>query len=752
MPVPSPARPTKLLNMSAQFSCNPYGPLQFYTLYNSTAPDPGECPTTGAKLTGLAQLRTCVTFNQNYGLAINSFRLLTCDKSPLAQFYTNLDCSDSEAPFPVNNSECAFIALDLSGKITCQSSSEFVSYLYRDAQSNCSKAPIAVLAGSTNTCVPLQDSLSFQADCSSFLPYCHCFSGTKDFDEQGIDCGGVGCPVCAGCADGLQNGKETGIDCGGPDCIACPPSCTDGVKNGLEEGLDCGGPVCFACPGTDPPFCFDGKLSKGETDVDCGDKYCKRRCSEGQRCVVNSDCRGSLSGCVKGKCFDTTEALVFNIVFAIFLGLAGAIGLLQFRASFTASRIQAEKSHSREQTKLEKARKAREEAMQRLQKSEQDHSRRRCEALGRRMWLQQQQQLSQRVHGQSTSTAGSLNAGTADTLNALDLTIPSTGAKSRSDSTGTARANELAAAPPLRIHIETESYPVQNSGPQQLPLNLSGLPAATTDRPASPITAERSQDSQAQADLLTTDSTMVEQSNASARLITSSTPRGPVSAPDNRVDGSELVPNASAESQDHKQSADNLTPSAPELSSVKPVSHANSSPPADDSFDAGLDVDDVIMVHADASTRAIPSGNALNTSVRRGVSGMLELADSAALNTAASASAVEAAAASPAPLQQQSPPVIFSTVPALLQNQQSRAPAPTISLLPRSSAVPARPARHAPSSSMDSEISTGSQSQRRLTTAAPALPPRSKMLSPSPSNTETSVDRYIQDDVFTANA
>ncbi len=50
----------------------------------------------------------------------------------------------------------------------------------------------------------------------------HCNDGVQNFDETGVDCGGLDCPSCPTCSDGIQNGNETGIDCGGPDCAPCP--------------------------------------------------------------------------------------------------------------------------------------------------------------------------------------------------------------------------------------------------------------------------------------------------------------------------------------------------------------------------------------------------------------------------------------------------------------------------------------------------------------------------------------------------
>jgi len=74
-----------------------------------------------------------------------------------------------------------------------------------------------------------------------------CFDGLENGDEDGVDCGGALCPVCAPatCDDGVENGDELGVDCGGPLCDPC--ACDDGVRNGDETGVDCGGTYCDEC-------------------------------------------------------------------------------------------------------------------------------------------------------------------------------------------------------------------------------------------------------------------------------------------------------------------------------------------------------------------------------------------------------------------------------------------------------------------------------------------------------------------------
>ena len=713
-------------NMSVQFACNPYGSLQFYSLYNrsSVSGTLDQCPTGGARLSGLAQLRKCVTFNQNYGPSVNSFRLLSCSKTATAQFYSNLDCFDDESAFPLNNSECTQIALGISGKITCQSSNQFVSYLYDHR--GCQRAPIAVLAGSTNTCVPLGGSVSFQVDCSKFLPYCHCFSATKDFDEEKIDCGGKGCPVCAGCVDGLQNGKETGIDCGGPDCIACPPSCTDGVKNGLEQGVDCGGPVCFACPGTDPSFCFDGKLSKGETDIDCGDKYCTKRCSEGQRCLGDSDCRGSLSGCVKGKCFDTTEALVFNVIFTILFGLAGIWGVSQFRASFKAARVQADKTRARESTKMEKARKARQVAVDRLQKSEQEHSQRRCEALGRRLWQQQQQQQNhteqQHQAGEASRTGSGAGISAEIGSSSAMASAPSFNAH---PAKGSSEAAMATSAVLLNIHLDTGAFLDTPTSPQVCADNELSVGASASQPTPEVVSHETASTGNPMMGIGTPTATVTEK---------------PLSIPGQATVSDVVIPGEHAQVDTNPLNGDSQSvPAGGAAASLSELVLTDLiDPSASKSQDAelkstDLELNDVIMVTEET---VADSNMALNKSVRRGASGKLELSSTEFLKPTdmQSESDARSSASASSFLMHQPLDKVITTTPARLYVAATSGSVSSVRLLPSAPAGASRavlPAR--------SEPSTASISSQRARVPGPALPPRTKnnLLSPSPSQTDS---------------
>jgi len=54
-------------------------------------------------------------------------------------------------------------------------------------------------------------------------PTWHCYNRKKDFDETGVDCGGVDCPPCEDlppCANCVQDAGEVMVDCGGT-CAPC---------------------------------------------------------------------------------------------------------------------------------------------------------------------------------------------------------------------------------------------------------------------------------------------------------------------------------------------------------------------------------------------------------------------------------------------------------------------------------------------------------------------------------------------------
>ncbi len=149
--------------------------------------------------------------------------------------------------------------------------------------------------------------------CAAFCPPT-CDDGIQNGDEQGVDCGGLGCPFpCPppSCFDGIWNGNETGIDCGAPECILlgiiCPdPTCSDSIMNThielntllpqgyvvvVEDGIDCDNNPLTACPDCPIPTCFDGIMNQGETGIDCGGP-CPTACDPVPNCndgVQNGD-------------------------------------------------------------------------------------------------------------------------------------------------------------------------------------------------------------------------------------------------------------------------------------------------------------------------------------------------------------------------------------------------------------------------------------------------------------------------------
>jgi hypothetical protein len=113
------------------------------------------------------------------------------------------------------------------------------------------------------------------------------------------------------CVDGVKDGTETDIDCGGKESSpGCPARCGDGqgcstdcdcdsslvctVKSGVKV---CGSYGTGGAPSAPPArdcssyvSCQDQVRDGDETDKDCGGTQCAQRCSNGQSCLVDSDC------------------------------------------------------------------------------------------------------------------------------------------------------------------------------------------------------------------------------------------------------------------------------------------------------------------------------------------------------------------------------------------------------------------------------------------------------------------------------
>lgn len=63
-----------------------------------------------------------------------------------------------------------------------------------------------------------------------FLTEAHCLNGSRDADEENIDCGGADCEPCPlNCVDRIQNRDEEEVDCGGRWCPPCS-QCTTEAK------------------------------------------------------------------------------------------------------------------------------------------------------------------------------------------------------------------------------------------------------------------------------------------------------------------------------------------------------------------------------------------------------------------------------------------------------------------------------------------------------------------------------------------
>ena len=107
-----------------------------------------------------------------------------------------------------------------------------------------------------------------------------CFDNTQNGDEEGVDCGGIHCPVCPSCSDGIQNQAETGVDCGG-DCPACA-GCTLGGKTECCSDSDCFGlqPYGGVCrpdsKGNNICMCNEAAC-ESQTTVN-GEKICEMTC------------------------------------------------------------------------------------------------------------------------------------------------------------------------------------------------------------------------------------------------------------------------------------------------------------------------------------------------------------------------------------------------------------------------------------------------------------------------------------------
>lgn len=164
--------------------------------------------------------------------------------------------------------------------------------------------------------------------CNAGLKDCgqDCRECCTDGDCRSRNCRGGRCrpvptpppPPPASCADGIKNGTESDVDCGGPCFRKCSIGKACAGDGDCASGHCCGG-VCRACCANDdcPTYvcsgnvcqsatCDDGVRNGDESDVDCGGP-CSRKCLDGRRCSVASDCQNGF--CNGGNCFPANQPL-----------------------------------------------------------------------------------------------------------------------------------------------------------------------------------------------------------------------------------------------------------------------------------------------------------------------------------------------------------------------------------------------------------------------------------------------------------
>ncbi len=162
------------------------------------------------------------------------------------------------------------------------------------------------------------DASDCETEACHYLGFCvppTCANGILDFDEIGLDCGGMicgktcglgafcgsddecymgGCVFPAGkcaldplCGNNNQDPLETWIDCGG----VCGPTCRFGEPCKMDG--DCTAQSCTNDVCDNPAQCSDKLKNGAETDVDCAGPCVL--CQLGQACVFTSDCGPNLT-------------------------------------------------------------------------------------------------------------------------------------------------------------------------------------------------------------------------------------------------------------------------------------------------------------------------------------------------------------------------------------------------------------------------------------------------------------------------
>lgn len=176
-----------------------------------------------------------------------------------------------------------------------------------DARGDCEKNPFACEGGASGGTGGTVSTGTIGAP--------RCDDGSKNGDEDGIDCGGASCRKCIGepCSalDGSECASEHCVDgfccdepCGSV-CKACDLAGLEGTCSPLQKWKN--DPKDQSCDslggcGDEPGYCRcnDGVKGEGEADVDCGGSCAPKKCAIGAQCAADQDC--SSGHCVDDRC------------------------------------------------------------------------------------------------------------------------------------------------------------------------------------------------------------------------------------------------------------------------------------------------------------------------------------------------------------------------------------------------------------------------------------------------------------------
>ena len=137
---------------------------------------------------------------------------------------------------------------------------------------------------STGRCVESPKTCGEGQGCDSTTGKCvpHCQDGVKDYDEEGVDCGGS----CGPCKTLAKDGE----------------ACNDPGGGSCESGI-CQAQICR------PKTCGNESVDAGETDLNCGGLCFP--CAEGKTCEVHADCETGI--CCNAECLKCAAGEVCSV-------------------------------------------------------------------------------------------------------------------------------------------------------------------------------------------------------------------------------------------------------------------------------------------------------------------------------------------------------------------------------------------------------------------------------------------------------